>query len=104
MSRSAAVCRPDIIHAHDWQSAPVVFGDMHPAKSVFTIHNMEFGVDQIGRAVAASAMATTVSPTYAVEVTSHAAFPEGIPNGFLWSVAQGCQTGTISGAIRTLRS
>ena len=60
-------CRPDIVHAHDWQSAPVVWGGVHPAKSIFTIHNMEFGVDQIGRAVSGSAVSTTVSPTYATE-------------------------------------
>ena len=63
-------CRPDIVHAHDWQSAPVVFGDVHPSRSIFTIHNMEFGVDQIGRAVAASSVSTTVSPTYATEVAA----------------------------------
>ena len=66
----AVFCRPNIIHAHDWQSAPVVFGDVHPSKSIFTIHNMEFGVDQIGRAVAASSVSTTVSPTYATEVSA----------------------------------
>ena len=63
-------CRPDILHAHDWQSAPVTFVDVHPAKAVFTIHNMEFRVDMIGRAVASSAVSTTVSPTYALEVSS----------------------------------
>ena len=46
----------------------MVFGDVHPSRSVFTIHNMEFGVDQIGRAVAAANVSTTVSPTYAMEV------------------------------------
>ena len=48
----------------------MVYGDVHPSRSVFTIHNMEFGVDQIGRAVAAAAVSTTVSPTYAMEVLS----------------------------------
>ena len=46
----------------------MVYGDVHPSRSVFTIHNMEFGVDQIGRAVAAADVSTTVSPTYAMEV------------------------------------
>ena len=58
------------MHAHDWQSAPCLLGDLHPARGVFTIHNMEFGVDQIGRAMAAASVATTVSPTYAAEVSS----------------------------------
>lgn len=56
------------MHTHDWQTAPVCFSDVHPAKSIFTIHNMEFRVDMIGRAVGSSAISTTVSPTYATEV------------------------------------
>ena len=60
--------RPDIVHCHDWQAAPVAFANIAPAKPVFTIHNLNYGADLIGRAMAAAAAATTVSPTYAVEV------------------------------------
>ena len=54
------------MHCHDWATAPVAFGDPLAAP-VFTIHNLNYGADLIGRAVAASAVATTVSPTYAAE-------------------------------------
>ena len=43
-------------------------GTWPAAKSVFTIHNLNYGADLIGRAMAASAACTTVSPTYAAEV------------------------------------
>ena len=57
------------MHTHDWATAPVAFaGDLAGAKSVFTIHNLNYGADLIGRAMAASAACTTVSPTYAAEV------------------------------------
>ena len=62
-------CRPDIVHAHDWPTAPVAFGDPGGAcKSIFTIHNLNYGADLIGRAMAVAAAGTTVSPTYAAEV------------------------------------
>ena len=35
---------------------------------VFTIHNLSYGGDLIGRAMASCEVATTVSPTYAREV------------------------------------
>ncbi|KAH7569482.1 hypothetical protein ACOSP7_012903 [Xanthoceras sorbifolium] len=71
---------PDIIHCHDWSSAPVawLFKDhyMHyglsKARVVFTIHNLEFGVDNIGKAMAYSDKATTVSNTYSKEVAGNA--------------------------------
>ena len=50
----ACVCRPDIIHCHDWPTAPVCYGDKGPSKSVFTIHNLNFGADLIGRAMQAA--------------------------------------------------
>ncbi|XVE51111.1 hypothetical protein DITRI_Ditri02bG0012700 [Diplodiscus trichospermus] len=70
---------PDIIHCHDWSSAPVawLFKDhyMHygPSKTrvVFTIHNLEFGVHFIGKAMAYADKATTVSPTYSKEVAGN---------------------------------
>ncbi len=38
--------RPDIIHAHDWQSglvpAYLAFADKHRVKTVFTVHNLAF--------------------------------------------------------------
>ncbi|XP_048230219.1 starch synthase 3, chloroplastic/amyloplastic [Ricinus communis] len=86
---------PDIIHCHDWSSAPVawLFKDhyMHyglsKARVVFTIHNLEFGANNIGRAMAYSDMATTVSPTYSREVAGNSAIAphlhkfHGILNG-----------------------
>lgn len=61
--------RPNILHCHDWQSAPVAWGERpNNAKAVFTIHNLNYGADLVGRAMAASEVATTVSPTYAREV------------------------------------
>ncbi|KAL3627483.1 Soluble starch synthase 3, chloroplastic/amyloplastic [Castilleja foliolosa] len=68
---------PDIIHCHDWSGAPVawLFKEhyMHyglsKARVVFTIHNLEFGAALIGKAMAFSDKATTVSPTYSKEVS-----------------------------------
>nr|GEV69856.1 starch synthase 3, chloroplastic/amyloplastic [Tanacetum cinerariifolium] len=70
---------PDVIHCHDWSSAPVawLFKDeyMHygltKARIVFTIHNLEFGAKLIGKAMAYADKATTVSPTYAREVAGN---------------------------------
>ncbi|XP_038690826.1 starch synthase 3, chloroplastic/amyloplastic isoform X2 [Tripterygium wilfordii] len=67
---------PDIIHCHDWSSAPVawLFKDqyMHygltKARVVFTIHNLEFGANNIGKAMAYADKITTVSHTYSKEV------------------------------------
>ena len=61
-------CRPNIVHAHDWPTAPVCFGNLASARSVFTIHNLNYGADLIGRAMSGAAVGTTVSPTYAAEV------------------------------------
>jgi hypothetical protein len=58
----------DVVHCHDWQSAPVAWGNRGGARCVFTIHNLNYGADLIGRAMAACDVATTVSPTYAREV------------------------------------
>ncbi|CAI7814296.1 unnamed protein product [Closterium sp. NIES-54] len=92
---------PDLLHCHDWSSAPVAWLQREQysgygggnARTVFTIHNLEFGQDMIGRAMAACDMATTVSPTYAAEISGHAAVAahrakfHGILNGIdpdLW--------------------
>uniref|UniRef100_A0A2P2LB39 starch synthase n=3 Tax=Rhizophora mucronata TaxID=61149 RepID=A0A2P2LB39_RHIMU len=72
---------PDIIHCHDWSSAPVawLFKDnykhygLSKARIVFTIHNLEFGASNIGKAMLYSDKATTVSPTYSREVAVHPA-------------------------------
>lgn len=40
---------------------------------MFTIHNLNYGADLIGRAMDAASVATTVSPTYAQEISGHPA-------------------------------
>ncbi|KAI8000822.1 hypothetical protein LOK49_LG09G01551 [Camellia lanceoleosa] len=86
---------PDIIHCHDWSSAPVawLFKDhyvhygLSKARVVFTIHNLEFGAPLIGKAMAYSDKATTVSHTYSKEVSGNTAIAphlykfHGILNG-----------------------
>ncbi|XP_058200425.1 starch synthase 3, chloroplastic/amyloplastic [Rhododendron vialii] len=70
---------PDIIHCHDWSSAPVawLFKEhyMHyglsRARAVFTIHNLEFGAQFIGKAITYADKATTVSHTYSKEVSGN---------------------------------
>lgn len=78
---------PDIIHCHDWSSAPVawLFKDhyrhygLSKARVVFTIHNLEFGAQLIAKAMKFSDKATTVSPTYAREISGN---PSIAPNIF----------------------
>jgi len=92
--------RPDVLHAHDWSTAPVVFArrsQLPPnAATAVTIHNLNFGQDLIGRAMRACTFATTVSPTYAREIAGHGAINAhcdkmvGIRNGIdveLWDPA-----------------
>ncbi|GBG67829.1 hypothetical protein CBR_g950 [Chara braunii] len=70
---------PDIIHCHDWSSAPVAWlyqeqykeHGLNNSRIVFTIHNMEFGGAAIGKAIANAHKSTTVSPTYAREISGH---------------------------------
>lgn len=70
---------PDIIHCHDWSSAPVawLFKDhykdygLSKARVVFTIHNLEFGAPLIGKAMAYTDKATTVSHTYSKEIAGN---------------------------------
>ncbi|XP_042478989.1 starch synthase 3, chloroplastic/amyloplastic-like [Macadamia integrifolia] len=70
---------PDILHCHDWSSAPVawLFKDhyvhygLSKARVVFTIHNLEFGAQFIGKAMEYSDKATTVSHTYSKEVSGN---------------------------------
>ncbi|KAF4399845.1 hypothetical protein G4B88_021059 [Cannabis sativa] len=86
---------PDIIHCHDWSSAPVawlfkenyVHYGLSNSRVVFTIHNLEFGAHAIAKAMAHSDKATTVSPTYSKEITGNPAIApnlykfHGILNG-----------------------
>ncbi|KVH96750.1 Carbohydrate binding module family 25, partial [Cynara cardunculus var. scolymus] len=70
---------PDVIHCHDWSSAPVAWllkdhymhHSLGKASVVFTIHNLEFGAHLIGKAMAYADKATTVSPTYSHEVAGN---------------------------------
>ncbi|XP_068656692.1 starch synthase 3, chloroplastic/amyloplastic [Aristolochia californica] len=70
---------PDIVHCHDWSSAPVawLFKDhyrhygLSKARVVFTIHNLEFGAALIGKAMVYSDKATTVSPNYSREISGN---------------------------------
>ncbi|GMH05304.1 hypothetical protein Nepgr_007144 [Nepenthes gracilis] len=72
---------PDIIHCHDWSSAPVAWlykehyrqCGLSKTRIVFTIHNLEFGAQFIGKAMAYSDKATTVSHTYSREVAGNPA-------------------------------
>ncbi|XP_015958619.1 soluble starch synthase 3, chloroplastic/amyloplastic [Arachis duranensis] len=72
---------PDIIHCHDWSSAPVAWlfkenyahYGLSKAQVVFTIHNLEFGAHFIAKAMKYSDKATTVSPTYSREIAGHPA-------------------------------
>ena len=40
---------------------------------MFTIHNLNYGATLIGQAMAACKLATTVSPTYAAEISGNPA-------------------------------
>jgi starch synthase len=88
---------PDIVHAHDWSTSHVCFARrtrLPPgAATVLTIHNLQFGADLIDRAMKKVTFATTVSPTYAEEISNHNAISHskgkmvGIRNGIdveLW--------------------
>ncbi|XP_073003486.1 soluble starch synthase 3, chloroplastic/amyloplastic-like [Typha latifolia] len=87
--------RPDILHCHDWSSAPVawLYKDYYRhyglsnARVIFTIHNLEFGIHQITQAMTSADKATTVSHRYLKEVSSNSAISphlykfHGILNG-----------------------
>jgi starch synthase len=61
--------RPHVVHCHDWPTAPAAWADRGDMRVVFTIHNLSYGADLIGRAMQSSEVATTVSPTYASEIS-----------------------------------
>jgi starch synthase len=88
---------PDVIHVHDWSTSHICFARKNRlppgAATVLTIHNLQFGDDLIGRAMKQCTFATTVSPTYATEISNHKAISGdskkmvGIRNGIdveLW--------------------
>jgi len=79
--------KADILHCHDWQSAPIAWGDKGPARTVFTIHNLSYGADLVGRAMAACDVATTVSPTYATEISGSGAIAPHL--GKLYGIRNG---------------
>ena len=69
-----------------WSDFPVVSGTLQTCcvrtaggklswlcRTVFTIHNLNYGADLIGRAMSEASVATTVSPTYAQENSGHPA-------------------------------
>ena len=68
-----ANCFPDVIHVHDWQTAPAIWSPDRPetTATALTIHNLQFGQDLIRRAMIECTFATTVSPTYAEEIKHH---------------------------------
>mmetsp|Transcript_3823 Transcript_3823/g.11020 ORF Transcript_3823/g.11020 Transcript_3823/m.11020 type:complete len:1228 (+) Transcript_3823:338-4021(+) len=89
--------KPDVVHCHDWPTAPVTWAQLDGARTVFTIHNLNYGADLIGRAMASTNVGTTVSPTYAREVSGHPAIAPhmdkfyGIINGIdqdIWDPQQ----------------
>lgn len=53
--------RPDIVHCHDWPTASIAWADRGAMRCVFTIHNLSYGMDLVGRAMARCEVATTVS-------------------------------------------
>ncbi|XP_042388573.1 starch synthase 3, chloroplastic/amyloplastic-like isoform X1 [Zingiber officinale] len=87
--------KPDILHCHDWSSAPVawlfkehyIHCGLSNSRVVFTIHNLEFGIQNIGRAMKFADKATTVSQTYSREISGNPAISphlfkfHGIVNG-----------------------
>jgi len=93
--------QPDILHCHDWSTAevaPAYWSKYHhnglwKPKVVFTIHNMNYGQQKIGQASFHAQLTTTVSPSYASEVSGHPAVSQnlhkfyGVRNGIdpdLW--------------------
>jgi hypothetical protein len=64
----------DIIHCHDWTSAPVAWlykeqyalNGLGNGRIVFTIHNLEFGAHHIGKAMAHCDKATTVRTLFSL--------------------------------------
>lgn len=87
--------QPDIVHCHDWQTGPVAksyWEDYNPyglsnPRVVFSIHNMNYGLPLIEEAMQFSNRCTTVSPTYALEISGEPAIAPhmskflGIRNG-----------------------
>lgn len=96
--------QPDILHCHDWSTAEVArahwenyyHNGLWKPKVAFTIHNMNYGQAKLGEAAFHSQMTTTVSPSYAGEVSGHPAVSgnlhkfHGVRNGIdpeIWNPA-----------------
>ena len=96
--------QPDIIHCHDWQTAPVAkvyWEDYHNyglgnPRVVFTIHNLDFGQSLIREAMDYCQIGTTVSRSYAQEISGHGSISHqlqkfhGVVNGIdpdIWDPA-----------------
>ena len=88
----------DVVHCHDWSSAPAIFARRSrlPAgcATVFTIHNLNFGQDLIGRAMERATFATTVSPTYASEIADQGAIRVTRRNSWASATASTLRFGT----------
>jgi starch synthase len=78
---------PDIIHCHDWQTAPCAksywedynaYGLDNP-RIVFTIHNLNYGKELIKEAMTYSQASTTVSRTYREEIATHGSIVDNLP-------------------------
>ena len=78
---------PDIIHCHDWQTAPCAksywedynaYGLDNP-RVVFTIHNLNYGAELIKEAMTYSQASTTVSRTYREEIATHGSIVDNLP-------------------------
>jgi len=78
---------PDIIHCHDWQTAPCAkayWEDYNPygldnPRVVFTIHNLNYGAELIQEAMTYSQASTTVSRTYREEISDHESIRDNLP-------------------------
>lgn len=89
--------QPDIIHCHDWSTAPVakVYWDnyhhygLERSKIAFTIHNLNYGAGLISEAISYCQKATTVSPTYAREVSGNPAVAHGVQAGKFHGIRNG---------------
>ncbi|WP_114192997.1 glycogen synthase GlgA [Edaphovirga cremea] len=119
--------RPDVVHAHDWHAGlacPYIAARGHPAKTVFTIHNLAFqglyyghhlhelylpdayfqmhGLEFHGQISFLKAglfyadHITTVSPTYAREITEPA-FGYGMESLLQQREREGRLTGILNG-------
>jgi len=96
--RQRAKGPPDVLHCHDWTAAAVCWAERASAAAVLTVHNIAFGQQQIGEAMAHCDVATTVSPSYAQEVAGHPAVASHV--GKLHGVRNGIDAGLWDPGVR----